>query len=92
LPPEVAGGAQRPGAPASAALIGDLIGDRSGNLSLARAEREHILRVLQHAEGNKTRAAELLGITRLTLRNKLREYGVPAERGDGGVISCPVRN
>lgn len=42
---------------------------------LAEVEAEHIRNVLSLCQGNKTRAAELLGITRLTLRNKLREQG-----------------
>jgi DNA-binding protein Fis len=37
-------------------------------------ERVYIQRVLDSVGGNKTRAAELLGITRLTLRNKLKQH------------------
>jgi len=32
--------------------------------------------VMQHAEGNQTRAAEMLGINRGTLRKKLKQYGL----------------
>jgi DNA-binding protein Fis len=36
---------------------------------------------LQHTKNNKTRAAEILGISLKTLFNKLKEYGA-AETGD----------
>ncbi|KPK68212.1 Fis family transcriptional regulator [candidate division TA06 bacterium SM1_40] len=43
--------------------------------SLAEVEAEHILNVLASVDGNKTRAAEILGIDRKTLREKLRKVG-----------------
>lgn len=44
--------------------------------SLEAAERRHIARALKHTEGNKRRAAMLLGISRSTLLNKVRKYGL----------------
>lgn len=42
-------------------------------LSLKEVEQRHILKVLQSVENNKTKAAEILGINRKTLREKLKE-------------------
>ena len=44
--------------------------------SLGEIEREHILRVLRAARGNKTAAARLLGLDRKTLYRKLQHYGI----------------
>ncbi len=46
---------------------------------LADVELDYIRHVLKLCDGNKTQAAELLGITRLTLRNKLRELNGQAD-------------
>jgi transcriptional regulator with PAS, ATPase and Fis domain len=43
-------------------------------VALADIEKEHILHVLETCVGNRTRAAEALGISIRTLRNKLNEY------------------
>jgi two-component system nitrogen regulation response regulator GlnG len=43
-------------------------------------ERKLISRVLQHTEGNQSQAAELLGITRGSLRNKIRSLGIVIEQ------------
>ena len=49
--------------------------DRDGWNLDAQIER-HLVRVLTAADGNKTRAAELLGIPRTSLYHKLRKYGL----------------
>ena len=46
-----------------------------GPRCLEDVEKEHILRVLNEYGGNQTRAAEVLGIDRVTLHNKLKKYG-----------------
>lgn len=46
--------------------------DEGALLPLAEVEKQHILRVLDSAGGNKTKAAEILGIDRKTLREKLK--------------------
>jgi DNA-binding NtrC family response regulator len=43
-------------------------------LSLAEVEKRHIRRVMTANRGNKTHAAKVLGISRLTLRSKIAEY------------------
>jgi two-component system response regulator HydG len=48
----------------------------SDHRTLAEVEAEHIRLVLVHAGGNKTRAAEILGIDRKTLREKLRRHSI----------------
>jgi len=45
--------------------------------TLADMEAEHIRSVLQLTGGNKTRAANILGIDRKTLREKLKKYCIP---------------
>ncbi|HVR19578.1 MAG TPA: sigma-54 dependent transcriptional regulator [Polyangiaceae bacterium] len=49
-------------------------------LPLVEIERRHILRALKLLDGNKARAAELLGIDRSTLYRRLELYGVPIPR------------
>jgi len=65
---------------------GDLsIHERAGNLpvtdagesvSLEDVEKNTIMKTLDRAGGNKSEAARLLGITRKTLRDKLKKYGI----------------
>ncbi|HEX8800339.1 MAG TPA: sigma-54 dependent transcriptional regulator [Terriglobales bacterium] len=46
-----------------------------GPRCLDDVEKEHILRVVDECSGNQTRAAEVLGIDRVTLHHKLKKYG-----------------
>jgi len=46
------------------------------SLSLADAERTKILSVLASVGGNKTKAAEMLGISRRTIQRKMNEWNV----------------
>ena len=48
------------------------------NRTLAAVEAEHIERVLASVSGNKTRAADILGITRKTLRETLKRKNEPS--------------
>ncbi len=50
--------------------VGTTVGD---------GEKALIMMTLQHTKNNKTRAAEILGISLKTLFNKLKEYGSSAE-------------
>jgi two-component system nitrogen regulation response regulator GlnG len=49
--------------------------------ALAQMESGLLKCVLRHTGGHQTRAAELLGITRGSLRHKLRTLGIEAEQG-----------
>ncbi len=49
---------------------------RHGDKTLAEVEAEHIRAVLARTGDNKTRAAEVLGIDRKTLREKLKRLGL----------------
>jgi transcriptional regulator with PAS, ATPase and Fis domain len=57
-------------------LLLDAPKDVSGGMD----ERQRITRALEAAEGNQTRAAEILGVSRRTLINRLEEYGLPRPR------------
>ena len=52
-------------------------------LPLRDVERAYVLEVLRQASGNKTRAAEILGLDRKTLYRKLEEYAREAHESDG---------
>ena len=43
-------------------------------------EKMHLENTLALANGNRTHAAEMLGISLRTMRNKIREYGLPPRR------------
>jgi DNA-binding NtrC family response regulator len=54
------------------------------------AERQLILKTLLSTHNNKTRAAEILGITTKTLQNKLKEYSSAASSASSSAIDMPA--
>ena len=70
LPPEVLSPGAGEAPAAGFAFHGDSV------VPLAEVERQAILFALERTEGNKTRAAALLGISRQTLRTKLKDYAL----------------
>jgi len=84
--PPATPGAQPPAANAAAAAAGAAPPppDKDGirfqiGTTVEEAEKGLILRTLEHTRNNKTRAAEILGISLKTLHNKLKEYGTGKE-------------
>lgn len=63
--------------------IGDYLNDLDGekpvniyNMVIHSVEKPLIEIAIQHTEGNQTQAAELLGINRNTLRQKMKQYQI----------------
>ena len=64
-------------------FVGGRVAANSENLyaeALERMEREVLMRVLKHTDGNQLRAARILGITRGSLRTKTRTLGITIGR------------
>lgn len=89
LPDVVRAPGDAPAKPLADAAFGwdEFVGDRlaGGTLNLyaealERMEREILMRVLKHTDGNQLQAARVLGITRGSLRNKIRALGISISR------------
>jgi two-component system, response regulator FlrC len=65
--------------------VKQLVGHR-----LALVEREFILQTLRSHRGNRTRAADLLGISIRCLRNKIRDYRGQGENVPPPEAACPA--
>lgn len=80
---------QAPTSPAAAhaAIAAEQVTRALVGRTVADVERDLILETLKHCLGNRTHAANILGISIRTLRNKLNEYssdGVPVPPPNGG--------
>ena len=66
----------------SASDLGDVAHTAPGSLkdAVEEVERERILDALRVCAGNQTKAAQMLGISRRTLLNRLDQYGLPRPR------------
>jgi len=87
LTPEGARLDQARGAAAHAALAAEQVTRNLVGRTVAEVERDLILETLKHCLGNRTHAANILGISIRTLRNKLNEYahdGAPIPPPHGG--------
>jgi len=51
-----------------------------GEVTLRDMEKQLLERTLEATGGNRTRAADILGVSLRTVRNKIREYGLPPRR------------
>jgi len=71
------------GVAAHAAIAAEQVTRNLVGRTVAEVERDLILETLKHCLGNRTHAANILGISIRTLRNKLNEYA------DGGVAIPP---
>jgi len=62
----------------------DLLLPRSASIgkSLKEMEKNHILDVLHETKRNYSKAAKVLGITRMTLYNKVKEYELDVKNID----------
>jgi two-component system, response regulator FlrC len=79
----------KPAAVAHAALAAEAVTRSLVGRTVADVERDLILETLKHCFGNRTHAANILGISIRTLRNKLNEYaavGVPIPAPNGGEV------
>jgi DNA-binding NtrC family response regulator len=79
----------KPSAVAHATLAAEQVTRALVGRTVADVERNLILETLKHCLGNRTHAANILGISIRTLRNKLNEYaddGVPVPPPGGGDV------
>jgi len=79
----------KPAAVAHAAFAAEAVTRSLVGRTVAEVERDLILETLKHCLGNRTHAANILGISIRTLRNKLNEYssaGVAIPAPNGGEV------
>ena len=57
-------------------MLGEAEPRQAAPLSIEQNERRQIAEVLRAAEGNRSRAARMLGVSRATIYRKIKEYGL----------------
>ena len=74
LPPQIVAGGGAPG-PAEQ--------PRPAGPTAGLSEKETLINALQRSGGNQTRAAELLGVNRVTVYNRMKKYGIRINKTPG---------
>jgi DNA-binding NtrC family response regulator len=75
----------------AASMAGDVAARDFVGQTVAQVEQHLIIETLSHCLGNRTHAANILGISIRTLRNKLKEYseaGISVPAPQGGVVNA----
>ncbi len=72
--------AVRPATPIQSVVDSGLQAAMAAGMPFREVERQHLESTLALTDGNRTHAAEMLGISVRTMRNKIREYGLPPRR------------
>ena len=54
--------------------------NRKSPLNRSQMKKKELIEALQHAGGNQSRAAEILGISRVTVWNRMKRYGITAQK------------
>jgi DNA-binding NtrC family response regulator len=58
----------------------DVRSDEVSNQTLSEHNRIHLIDALRLSDGNRTKAAKILGVSVRTVRNKVKQYGLPPRR------------
>lgn len=61
----------------------EVAADSGAELTLSEVQRHHIQKILDMEHGNVTRAALRLGVTRSSLYNRMKTFGISTMRGKG---------
>ncbi len=57
-----------------------LLTPATSDASRDEIKKQQLIQALEKAGGNQTRAAQILGVTRVTVWNRMKRYGVTANR------------
>jgi len=82
LPPEILAAAPAPSAPAPGAAFGIRL--PAEGISLERLEEDLVRKALEQSRGHQTRASQLLGISRDSLRYRMKKMGLLGGEESGG--------
>jgi len=80
LPDTIQPGAPQPAVSTPALVLRPPVVRTTANLDLREIERQELIEALEQTGGNQTHAARLLGVSRVTIWNRMKRHGIRAER------------